>query len=143
MTALATDRKTLRKGEGRIVADDAKIAANTTIYNGGMVANNGAGALVPAADAANYVTLGVSRQKMVNATGSAAQVTGPRASVEAGIVAKFNNTTGGSACTLSDLGKTVYVVDDNTVGEAGATVHSIPAGILDSIDSDGGCWVKF
>lgn len=142
MAMLTTDRKTLRKGEGRIVADDAKLAANTTIYNGGMVANN-AGALVPASDTASLVTLGISRQKMVNATGSAAQVTGPRASVEAGITAKLDNLAGGNGITLADLGKTCCVVDDHTVGRAAGTTNSIVAGVVDSIDPDGSIWVKF
>jgi hypothetical protein len=139
MTALAQDRNTQRKVVERIVADDALVAATTTIWNGSLVANNAAGALIPASDTAGITVIGRAELRMVNATGAAAKVT-PRARVAAGIF-KFA-TTGGSALTAVDIGKNAFVLDDQTVVRTGGTTNAIVAGVVDSIDPDGGVWVK-
>jgi len=141
MAALTTDRNTQRKGEGRIVAEDAQLGANKTIFDGAMVAQN-AGNLEPASDSAGVVTLGVARQKMANATGAPAKVS-PKASVHAGATFKFDTVAGGNAITAADIGKQCFVVDDHTVARTGGTANGIVAGIVDSIDPDGGIWVKF
>lgn len=139
MTALAQDRNTARKYVERFVADDALVAASTTVYNGSLVATNANGELRPAADAAGLTVQGVAQGKMVNTSGAAAKPT-PRARVAAGTY-KFA-TTGGNAITAADLGKNCYVLDDQTVVRAAGTVNSIIAGIVDAIDADGGIWVK-
>lgn len=139
MTALAQDRNTMRKFEERILADDALIAANTTVWNGSLTANNAAGALIPASDTAGITVVGVAQRRMVNATGAAAKVV-PPAKVAAGVY-KFA-TTGGNALTAVDVGKNAYVLDDQTVVRAAGTVNSIIAGTVESIDPDGGIWVK-
>ena len=140
MAALTTDRNTQRKGEGFIVAEDAQLGANKTIFDGAMIASNG-GNLEPASDSAGVVTVGVARQKMVNATGAPAKVS-PKASAHAGCQFKFD-TTGGNAITAADLGKSCYVLDDHTVVRQAGTVNNIVAGTVESIDPDGGIWVKF
>lgn len=138
MTALAQDRNTQRKYVEKILADDALVAATTTIYNGSIVAANANGELRPAADVAAITVLGVAAIRMVNATGAAARVT-PRARVTAGVF-KFV-TTGGNALTAADIGKNACILDDQTVVRAAGTVNSIVAGTVQSIDSDGGIWV--
>jgi hypothetical protein len=141
MTALAQDRNTQRKYVERFLADDALIAANTTIYNGALVAANANGELRPAADVANVTVVGVAQQQMANPTGAAARPSnGRRAKVAAGCF-KFA-TTGGNALTAADIGKNAYVLDDQTVVRQAGTTNSIVAGVVDSIDSDGGIWVK-
>lgn len=139
MTALAQDRNTQRRYVERIVADNALIAANKTVWNGSLVASDATGALNPAADTVGLTVLGVAQRKMVNATGAAVAVV-PPAKVAAGCF-KFG-TTGGNALTAADIGKNAYVLDDQTVVRAAGTTNSIVAGIVDSIDPDGGIWVK-
>lgn len=139
MGALGNDRNTLRKYVERIVCEDAKLAATTTIYNGALVATNANGELVPAADSANLTVQGRAPQKMVNSAGAAANIS-PKARVEAGVF-KYDNAAA-NGLTAADLGKSAYVVDDHTVGKAAATSNSIVAGTLDEIDADGGVWIK-
>lgn len=138
MTALAQDRNTQRKYVEKILADDALVAATTTVYNGSIVAANANGELRPAADVAAITVLGVAALRMVNSTGAAAKVT-PRARVTAGVF-KFV-TTGANALTAADIGKNACVLDDQTVVRAAGTTNSIVAGTVQSIDSDGGIWV--
>lgn len=139
MTALAQDRNTQRKYVERVLGDDMTIAATTTVWNGSLVANNAAGALIPASDTAGITVIGVAQVRMVNATGAAAKTT-PRARVAAGCF-KFA-TTGGNALTAVDVGKNAFVLDDQTVVRTAGTANAIVAGVVDSIDPDGGIWVK-
>lgn len=139
MTALAQDRNTQRKYVERYVADDALVAATTTVYNGSLTAANANGELRPAADVAAITVLGVAQGKFVNTTGAAAKVT-PRARVAAGVF-KFA-TTGGNAITAADIGKNCFVLDDQTVVRTAGTTNAIVAGVVESIDPDGGIWVK-
>ena len=139
MTALAQDRNTMRKYEERILAENQQIAPTTTVWNGSLVANSAAGALIPASDTVGITVLGVAQRRMVNLTGAAATVT-PGARVAAGVY-KFA-TTGINALTAIDVGKNACVLDDQTVVRAAGTVNSIVAGVVESIDPDGGIWVK-
>jgi hypothetical protein len=139
MAALTTDRNTKRRYIERAVAENAQLAATTTIFNGAIVASNATGALVPGSDTAALTVIGVAPQKMVN-TGGAAATVSPPARAYAGCF-KFD-TTGGNAITAADIGKTCCALDDHTVVRAAGTVNSIVVGVVDSIDSDGGVWVK-
>lgn len=139
MAALTHDRNTQRRYVERALADNAKIAATTTVWNGAIVATNANGELLPGADTAGLTVIGVAPQKMAN-TGGAAAVIDPPARVLAGCF-KFD-TTGGNAITAADIGKTCCALDDHTVVRAAGTVNSIVVGVVDSIDDDGGIWVK-
>lgn len=139
MTALAQDRNTARKYVERFLAEDALVAATTTVFNGSLTAANANGELRPAADVAAITVLGVAQHQMKNTTGAAAKVT-PKAKVAAGVF-KFA-TTGGFAITAADVGKNCFVLDDQTVVRTGGTVNAIVAGVVDSMDADGGVWVK-
>lgn len=139
MAALAEDRNTMRRYVERVLAENAQIAATTTVWNGGMAAVNAAGALVPASDTAALTVLGCALIRMVNGGGAAATVF-PPAKVAAGI---FKWDTGGAhPIVAADIGKNCFVLDDHTVVEAAGTVNSIVAGTVDSIDPDGSIWVK-
>jgi len=140
MTALAQDRNTQRRYVERIVAEDALIAATTTLWNGSMACANATGALVPGADVAGLTYVGVAQIRMVNASGVAAKVR-PAARCAVGIF-KFGTIAGANAITAADLQKPCFIVDDQTVARAAGTANSVLAGTVDSIDPDGGIWVK-
>lgn len=133
------DRNTEAKPGARVVCDDADLAANTTIPAGVLVATDATGNLVNATDTANLTVQGRAARRMANSAGAAAKIK-PAAQVEAGIF-KWKNA-GANGLTKADLGKSAYVVDNETVGKAAATTNSVVAGTLDSIDSDGGVWVR-
>ena len=139
MTALIEDRNTQRRYVERIVGDDALIAANTTVWNGSMVCSDATGALRPAADVAGLTFAGVAQLRMVNPSGAPARVK-PAARCAVGIF-KFA-TTGANAITAADLQKQCFILDDQTVVRQAGTANAIPAGTVDSIDPDGGIWVK-
>ena len=139
MTALTDDRNTNRRYVERIVADDALVAANTTVWNGSMVCCDATGALRPGADVAGLTFVGVAQLRMVNPSGVAARVK-PAARFAVG-VHKFA-TTGANAITAADLQKQCFILDDQTVVRQAGTGNAILAGTVDSIDPDGGIWVK-
>jgi len=51
-------------------------------------------------------------------------------------------TTGANAITAADLQKQCFILDDQTVVRQAGTGNAILAGTVDSIDPDGGIWVK-
>ena len=139
MTALTEDRNTQRRYVERIVGDDAPIAATTTVWNGSMVCCDATGALRPAADVAGLTFVGIAQLRMVNPSGVAAKVK-PAARCAVGVFKLA--TTGANAITAADLQKPCFVLDDQTVVRQAGTANAIAAGTVDSIDPDGGIWVK-
>lgn len=139
MTALTEDRNTNRRYVERIVGDDALIAATTTVWNGSMVCCDATGALRPAADVAGLTFVGIAQLRMVNPSGVAARVK-PAARCAVGVFKLA--TTGANAITAADLQKPCFILDDQTVVRQAGTANAIQAGLVDSIDPDGGIWVK-
>lgn len=145
MAATTIDINTHRKYVERLVGDDAKIAASTTIPLGAIVCFNAAGDFVNGADVAGLTIAGRAPRRMVNSTGAAAKLTPAGAYAEAGVFRW--KTSGANAVTAADLGKLVYVLDNQTVVKIAGTAAgagAVPAGILDSIDPDDATfvWVK-
>ena len=102
------------------------IKANTVLYVGSIAAVAVATGLVePASDASGIVVVG--RVEGFTPDG--------RAIIKSGVF-KYDNGSSTEALALADLHKTVYVLDDHTVGKVGGT-NKIPAGVLRDIDSDG------
>lgn len=102
--------------------------AGADIFGGAMVAINASGKAVPAADAAGLVVVGRAEY------GAKA---GENVSVKAGCFAYDAPT--GVTVTVADIGKTVFVVDDQTVAFTGTT-HATKAGVVFDVD-DEGVWV--
>lgn len=105
------------------------LAANTIIYDGTLVNDNGAGYSVPAADTATHKFLGVATKKVDNSTGvaGAKKITLKREGVF---------VFGGSGFAITDVGKKAYVVDDSTVGTGDASVtEGIYVGVIEQFIS--------
>ena len=139
MAATTVDINTQRKYVERVVADNAKVAANTTIPAGALVAANATGDLINTADVAGATVLGRAPRRMVNATGAAATIT-PKAFVEAGVF-KYK-TTGAQAITAADIGKNCFALDNQTVVRTAGVTNQNIVGVVESIDPDGDVWVK-
>jgi hypothetical protein len=141
MTATINDRPTARRYVERTCCEDALVAAQVTIPNGVMVCTTANGELVNAADLVGLTMQGRAARRMTNLSGASARVN-PKALVEAGVF-KWANVGGANAVTAADLGKSVFIVDNQTVGKvAAAPVAGNVAGTLESIDPDGGVWVR-
>lgn len=124
---LSDVRNTPRK-EGLI----RRFTAAGTIYTGGLVALNAAGAALAAGTTGALVVVGV-------AQGSAES--GEVIEVRRGVFA-FDNATGGTAVTAAHVGSVCYVSDDATVQVVADedVDSSVVAGLVYAID-DYGVWV--
>ena len=111
------------------------VAAATIIYAGTMVAKHASGHAAPASTAAGLAGLGRAEATVDNSAGAAADLS---IVVKPGVFA-WNNS-GNNALTIADIGKKVWVEDDNTV--AGVTgTHGTVAGIFLGFDEDDDCWI--
>ena len=134
MPALTNDRLTPSRNAEYA---DYPVRANTVIYSGALVAlitsGTGAGNAVPASDAANRAILGVAQARADNSQGTDGAM---RVIVAFNRAFKFNLS--GSAAQ-GDIGRCVYVVDDNTVSLSPGT-NGVKVGKLIAIEPDG-VWV--
>ncbi|MGB0912011.1 MAG: hypothetical protein ACPGSW_00400 [Phaeobacter italicus] len=112
MPALTKSMPRTRAGNGLLFRDP--VAAATTIYGGALVALDASGNAIPAIPAAP-VMRGVALYGADNALGAAGDET---VSIERGPFLIAND----GSLDRTDIGTSVYVVDDNTVGAAGTLV---------------------
>lgn len=122
----------------------AKIAANTRIFKGAMVALDSAGRAVPGGTVAGGATqaLGVASATFNNLTGSEAGGAADALDVEVEYgVFGFKSGTAGDEILADDVGKVAYMIDDQTVGltDGGAGARS-PAGVITEV-RDGLVWL--
>lgn len=92
------------------------VATGSDVAPGYLVALNGDGKAVPAADTAGLTVVGVARS-----------VSDGEVEVFDGIISMANGTSG-AALARTDRGAVVYVVDSATVGKT--STNKIPAGIM-------------
>jgi hypothetical protein len=124
LAALTANHDAERK-DGILVA--YKVAARAVIYKGALVCLNAAGYAVPAADEAGLTFVGVAYERGDNAAGDDGDVS-------ARVWKDGSFRVAMAAPRLEDLGKTAYVVDDDTVALSAA--HAVPAGTLVEIPAD-------
>lgn len=134
--SLSTDRNTPER-DGRIVY--YKVAANTKIFAGSLVALNSNGFAVPATNTVGMKGVGRAEDFIDNTSGNDGDLNVP---VKKGIF-KFNNDTD-IPIKGSDIMADCYIRDDETVRgkDSGASAPNPIAGNVFSIDDDG-VWVKF
>ena len=126
---LTADRNTpIKDGELLVLG----MAAATKVFAGGMAAANASGYIRPAADAAGLTVVGMTEEQVDNSAGANGDLTVP---VRRGKVFIFKNSAT-NAVTLAQLGKDIYVEDDETVASAGGT-NSIVAGTCLGILTEG------
>jgi hypothetical protein len=134
MPALTNDRLTPSRNAEYA---DYPVRASTVIYSGALVAlitsGTGAGFAVPASDTANRAILGVAQARADNSQGIDGAT---RVVVAFNRAFKFNLS---GAAAPGDIGRCVYVVDDNTVSLSPGT-NGVKVGKLLAIDPDG-VWV--
>jgi len=131
--ALNKDRETPRRDGRRLVIG---VAAATEIFGGGMVAVDGSGNALPAADSAGLKVAGIAEEHVDNSDGVAGE---KEMLVERGRAYKLANSAA-NPVTAAHLLTDVYVEDDETVAATGGT-NSIVAGRCIAVDSDG-VWVE-
>lgn len=134
MAAATADRKTARRDPKGV--ERLGVAASTTIYGGTLVAKNASGYAVPASASKLLTVVGVSKEKAVGTTNGAVLCEAVKC------VAVFGNSSSTDAITIADIGRHVYVVDDQTVGRTPGTDFQRPlAGRVVDVTTDG-VWVS-
>lgn len=131
MSALTKDRDTLYK-EG--VEEELPMAASAKVYGGSMVCTNASGYAAPGADTANFMFAGVACAEADNSAGA-------NGAINVKIKRKGVFLFAASGMTAADVGKTVYVLDDQTVALAAGTMNDIPAGKIVKVESATAVWV--
>jgi Uncharacterized conserved protein (DUF2190) len=125
MTALAADRATkYRDG----IEVEYLVKTNQQIYAGSLVAVDANGLLVPGADTAGLVFVGVALE---NVKGDGVKKCRVR------LKGVFNFFSSGRA--QADVGALVYLADDQTV--ALTATNSIPCGRIAKVDSATSVWI--
>jgi hypothetical protein len=131
--ALSADRNTPMK-DGELV--NVPVATGVTIYAGALVALNASGYATPGAVATTLTYLGRAEEQVVNPGANGAKTLNVRRKK----AFKFKNS-GADAIVQADLGKTCYIVDDETVAKTNGANTRSAAGTVIGIDSDG-VWVE-
>jgi hypothetical protein len=121
-----------KERKGDIVTVPVKGA--THLYPGGLIAINGSGYALPAADTAGLIVIGRNETDADNSGGADGAI---NTNVSRGIF-KYNNSTA-HAIAAANVLSTCYVEDDSTVSTNGGT-NSIVAGLVIAVDSTG-VWV--
>lgn len=132
--ALTADRNTPSK-DGELIS--VPVATNKKIFAGALVAANATGFATPGAAATTLTYLGRAEESVDNTGGADGAKS---VLVRRGKAFKFKNS-GGDAVTQAELGKTCYIVDDETVSKtnAGGNTQSAAGKVL-GVESDG-VWV--
>lgn len=128
MAATTVDRNTLARKLTRQIVMDLKNAED--IPAGAMVCADVNGDAVNASDAANLVAVGRAQHRATYANGDRKII------VMVGVFLWANNGN----VTKARNGRTVTIVDNQTVGLAADTTNDIVAGICEEIDA-AGVWV--
>ncbi|MEI7614096.1 MAG: hypothetical protein WCK63_14435 [Betaproteobacteria bacterium] len=132
--ALTADRNTHMRDGGLL---PAPVAANVKIFAGALVAANATGYAAPGSAATTLTYLGRAESQVDNTGGAdGAKII----MVRRGKAFKFANAAA-DLVTQAELGKTCYIVDDQTVAKTNGTNTRSAAGKVVGVDSDG-VWVE-
>lgn len=132
MTALVVDKK-LEYREGVEVA--LPVVASDIIYAGSNVCVNAAGHLLPGADTAGLIYMGVSREYVDNSLGAAAAL--KCLVLRRGLIRMELAT----AITIANQGDNVFLVDDNLVDLTANVTNKIFCGIIAEYIDTTHAWV--
>ena len=128
MVALTAARNTPQALDGK---RRIPVATNVKIFQGSLVQINNAGFAVPGSATAANVAIGRAEEPADNTGGANGAIS---VDVRRGIF-RFANSA-------AEIGKTVYVVDDQTVAKTNNAGARPAAGICYDVDAQG-VWVEF
>ena len=117
---------------------EVPLPANGKVYQGGMGQITAAGYAASASATAANVTIGRIEETVDNTGGANGD---KRVKVRRGVF-RFANSSAGDLIARTEIGKTVYVVDDQTVAKTSNTGARPAAGICFDVDAQG-VWVEF
>lgn len=130
--ALSKDRNTPMRSGDQV---SHPVAAGKKIHAGALVVLNASGDAEPGSTATTLTAAGMAEEAVDNSDGGAGAVSVP---VRRGVF-KYRNHS--DAVTRAEVGKTCYIVDDETVAKTDGTGTRSAAGKVIDLDSDG-VWVE-
>lgn len=131
MAALTADKGL--QHQGNLELRSVVMAASQTIYKGAMVAINTSGLAKPASNTANEVFIGIAAEKVISAASGTYEV-------PVYITGAF--LLDATSLDQADVGKTVFVSDDQTVTDANAAANTVSVGVLLKYVSASKVWVE-
>ncbi len=140
MSALAGPRNTPQLGE-LLMVREAKVKATQVIYKGALVVFDTSGYLTPGGVATTMKAAGradTGTSPKLDTTGVASGAISIR--VDVGVF-RWNNSTSTDEITITELGKDVYILDDQTVAKTDGTGARSIAGKVELVDAQG-VWVR-
>ena len=134
MTAISTARARTRIGALPPVAPiNLPIKGSTKIVAGALVDRDANGYAINATASTTGQAMGVAQQTYDNSAGADGAMYGD---FMPGCWT-FANSAAGDAITIAEVGKTAYVVDNNTVAKTDGTGTRHAAGKIYSVEADG------
>ena len=130
MTALSANKERRIRNDRGMRKEAYTPATSTQFYEGGLVALNGSGLLVPASDSAGFRVVGVCTTKVLSASSSPAKV-----EVETGHEEWFPIDSALNTAIATSTEKAATVADDTTLSNAATTTNDIPAGVIKDYES--------
>ena len=136
MTALAADRTTPKRLGHQV---NLPVAASAVIYAGALVCVNSSGYAVKGSTSTTLKAVGVAKARVDNTGGADGAL---RIEVDRQGCHLFANSASGDLIALSDVGASVYIVDDQTVAKtSGSSTRSLAGKVVD-VDASG-VWIQF
>lgn len=136
MAALTGDRNTARSVPGQ---RNFPVAAGVCIWRGSLVALDATGYARPARATATDIIVGRAMFRADNTGGAAGAIS---IEVEYDQVIALDNSGGGDAIALTDIGKDCYAVDDHTVALTDNSAARPKAGKIQNVTT-AGVWLAF
>jgi hypothetical protein len=136
MTALAADRTTKTRSGERMTLP---VAGSTKIFAGSMVGLGSDGYARPGRATSTDQIVGIAEQQVDNSGGDDGDL---NVEVLRRVTGCFGNSSSGDAVTLTERGKTVFAVDDQTVAKTNSSGARPAAGKVIDVTSEG-VWVEF
>ena len=139
MAATTLERDTDRMGKGAEAPEKVylPLAASAKILKGTIVMTNASGLALPGAVATGQICWGRAEDTVDNTGGAASALS---VEVRQG-VHKWFNSTAGDLIVQADIGKTCFILDNQTVAKTDGTGTRSIAGRIVKIDTDG-VWVR-
>jgi hypothetical protein len=133
MTILTRDRNTpSREGDEFVFP----MAANVTIFAGGLTMLNAAGDATPGRPATGQIACGVAQETKVNGAVIGAETIRVRRGVF-----RFSNSAAADLITKAHIGDPCFIVDDDQVALTNGTNTRSQAGTIVDVDAQG-VWVR-
>lgn len=133
MAALTKDRNTPEREVKKV---SHPVATNVKLFAGALVALNATGYLTPGAVATTLVAAGRAEEAVDNTGGADGAVS---CLVSKGTFLFAND----GSIDRTHIGKTSYIVDDQTVAATNGTNTRSAAGTIVDLDGSTGVWVHF